>query len=278
MISKGFYTALICENDMFEKLEDILRKSKNKIGSGLVIVSLVTLVSCTSAEAIGLVTDMAVKGAYGAVVSFGQHAGKRVSEALLGAEQIRIVGADGKESVKTISPKGYNPVNDPEIKDIKLSTDRTQAVFAIDFGEQYELFRVNVDGSNLERLTFTPNENEILPTISLDEKSIAFIKYNPTSLSDAGVDMYILDLDNRKEKKYQSCSSGHKYLYRYKSPIFHTKTYRNEFWCSYLPEYLKYFKIEWEESKIDCIGGVPKLYFNYHKSYGWEEVYKPVKR
>ncbi|HEY3417955.1 MAG TPA: hypothetical protein VGM23_13815 [Armatimonadota bacterium] len=88
------------------------------------------------------------------------------------------------------------PHSDWAVYDPAISPDGTLVVFPRDDG----LYRIDADGSNLQRLTITKKDYiDIAPQFSPDGRQVAFLR--AVASSDAGGDLLIVDLDSRVERK-----------------------------------------------------------------------------
>lgn len=109
------------------------------------------------------------------------------------------------------------------IADKKFSPDRKSIIFVASNEEGRDLYSVNIDGSNLKRLTYSPNFSESSPSFSHDGKKIVFITYLWSDHNAKEQTITILDLESNTqvdvlhEKETESISYTH---YQYGYPCF----------------------------------------------------------
>lgn len=204
------------ESKMLEEIVDMFGKCKRGVGYGLLLTSLSAPISC--AEVVRGVAD-----------GFGSHVGRRLGESLVGARQVRVIGEDGRVHTKLVPQSNYNPVMDPNIKDMRSSPDRKYVVFSAKFGKQHEIFKCNKDGSNLERLSFTPNSSEVLPTYSPDGKKVGFLRFRHLENNNPILKNYIMIEKNNIGLRYINLENGVKVDFGKDVYDFFVKKYKNKF-------------------------------------------------
>jgi Tol biopolymer transport system component len=103
---------------------------------------------------------------------------------------------DGKNAIYVINPDGGEPqpLTGGNADDCwgDWSLDAASIVFSSNRDGNYELYIMNADGSNVRRLTHTPDLNETFPDWSPDGTQILFFSY-PTR--GQRQDIYVMDMD-----------------------------------------------------------------------------------
>lgn len=102
--------------------------------------------------------------------------------------QIVIMNSDGT-CLRNLSNNAFNE------KDPVFSVDGTQVIFASDGDGDYEIYRMQIDGSRREQLTFAEGDDDT-PTVSPDGTSIIF-----TSQRDGNFDIYRMNLDGSQQHR-----------------------------------------------------------------------------
>jgi tol-pal system beta propeller repeat protein TolB len=101
---------------------------------------------------------------------------------LITRDVIRLIERDGEDMQPSFSPDGEMVVF-------------TSSIYEGNGDFNYEIFRVNIDGSNLTQLTDSP-EMDMEPCFSPDGKTIVFTRY-----MDSGAELYIMDVDGGNIKR-----------------------------------------------------------------------------
>jgi len=116
-----------------------------------------------------------------------------------GDEEICAVGEDGKHHEILTNDKYDNRYPD-------VSPDGTELIFYRDIGGDYEIFKMDIDGSNIVQLTDNIGISDILARWSPDGLQIVYVQrpgYNSTL-----DDIWVMNADGSQKEPLQECNDA----------------------------------------------------------------------